>query len=130
MKYLFLFSIAVMMAACHTKEKTIPALTVIIYLEDGAAIDTTRDKRFLERFTHVLKVDFVSKEKAKQVYLEDGNKDWSEVLDGNPLPNAYHVTVNAEEYTLAKLELMKEEIRKRIPYCSDIDYPRSLINKE
>lgn len=127
MKYLLLFIFVLSFVACSNKQTQPPEAIINVYLQDDVIPDTTSDIRFLQTFTHVSKVEFVSKEEAKEAYMADGNQDWSKVIDHNPLPQSYSITIDPREYTREEVEDMKAYILKRIPYCTDVAYPSALF---
>ena len=127
-KYLLLFILIFIFTSCTRPQKTKNIATLHVYLSDGA-IDTTNDMMFLERFSYVTDVKFVSKERANEIYTKENNQDWSEVLDTNPLPSSYEVMLDAEKYNITEIEKVISEIRERIPYCTDVSFPRSAFQK-
>ena len=129
MKYNLLFIFVLSFVACSNKQTQPPEAIINVYLQDDVMPDTTSDIMFLQTFPHVNKVEFVSKEEAKKAYMEDGNQDWSEVLDRNPLPQSYSITVDARVYTKEEFEDMRSYVMKRIPYVTDVTYPQALFDE-
>src|SRR5687767_7863154 len=56
---------------------------------------------------YVKEHNFVNKEEAKKQYLDEGNDDWTGVLDENPLPNSINFRMKenfVQSDTLANIE--------------------------
>jgi cell division transport system permease protein len=69
---------------------------------------------------------FVDKEVAKKKYLDEGNDDWSGVLDQNPLPNSINFRLRKEYVQSDTLVNIEREIEAH-PLISDVQYPRELV---
>lgn len=96
-------------------------ISVSIYL--GGDIDSSQvsaDMNWIKAYRHVTAVNFLSREMAKQIYLDDGNEGWDEILMENPLPNSIEVKVAASGYTRAWLDSFSTEIRDRQVGVSDV----------
>lgn len=78
---------------------------------------------------YVRTIDYVTKEKGKDIYLSDGNDEgWDKVLDANPLPNAIYFKVKNEYLTTDSLNAIRADLEKQT-YVSDVQYPEALIGK-
>jgi len=69
----------------------------------------------------------VSKENARQKYLEDGNKDWVGVLQNNPLPASINFKVRSDYAVTDSMEKMQADLVQNIA-VSDVQYPQSLVS--
>ena len=56
-------------------------------------------------------------------------KDFSEVLDENPLPSSIEVAVKTEKYSNAWFGEFKKTIEARIPEVIEISTPTSLLDQ-
>jgi cell division transport system permease protein len=75
---------------------------------------------------YVKEVTFINKEMAKKQYLDEGNDDWTGVLDENPLPNSINFKmkenyVNSDTLTNIETDLESNEL------ISDVQYPKELV---
>ncbi len=77
---------------------------------------------------YVKSIEFVNKEMARKIYLADGNKDWSPVLDANPLPNSINFKVKKEYMNIDSLTVIQNDLKQQT-YVSDVDYPKALVGK-
>lgn len=70
--------------------------------------------------------EYVTKELAKQKYLQDGNKDWGALLDRNPLPASIDFRITKEYASIDSLSKIKNDLLQNIA-VSDVQYPQSLV---
>lgn len=75
-----------------------PEPKIVLYfksdIDSATAINWLRDKQ--ARFIQIEKTVYVSKEKAKEQYLKEGNEDWSNILESNPLPSSAEIYVRRD----------------------------------
>lgn len=76
---------------------------------------------------YITKIEFITKEQAKQIYLSDGNEDWDKVLNENPLPNSINFKVKKEYMNGDSLGLIKADLEQQT-YVSDVQYPVALVD--
>ncbi len=88
--------------------------------------DSAALKTFIEGRTYVKKSRYISKAEAQKLYMQDGNEDWAQVLDENPLPDAYYFTVKREYVNKDSLQKIKKEIESQT-YVSDVQYPSEVV---
>src|SRR5687768_9225536 len=50
--------------------------------------DSINLMQYISSKPYVKELNFIDKEMAKKQYLDEGNDDWTGVLDENPLPNS------------------------------------------
>ena len=74
-------------------------ILISIYLRDHSKDSTAiaADLDFIRSYPEVLTTSYVSKEEAKKQFMEYEKKDFSEVLDENPLPSSIEVAVKTEK---------------------------------
>jgi cell division transport system permease protein len=75
---------------------------------------------------YVKDYEYVTKDLAKQKYLQDGNKDWGALLDRNPLPASIDFRINKEYASIDSLSKIKNDLMQNIA-VSDVQYPQSLV---
>jgi cell division transport system permease protein len=75
---------------------------------------------------YVKRYEYVTKEVAKQKYLDEGNEDWTNVLDQNPLPNSINFNLKQEYLNVDTLAKIEAELRQNIN-VSDVQYPKELV---
>jgi len=75
---------------------------------------------------YVKNYEYVTKDLAKQKYLQEGNKDWGALLDRNPLPASIDFRINKEYASIDSLSKIKNDLAQNIA-VSDVQYPQSLV---
>lgn len=75
---------------------------------------------------YVKDYEYVTKDLAKQKYLQDGNKDWGALLDRNPLPASIDFRITKEYASIDSLSKIKTDLLQNIA-VSDVQYPQSLV---
>ncbi|MBM3159685.1 MAG: hypothetical protein FJZ69_08000 [Bacteroidetes bacterium] len=76
---------------------------------------------------YVKSIEFVNKEKAKEIFLADGNKSWDGILDANPLPNSINFKVKQEYMNADSLVRIQADLQKQT-YISEVAYPKALVD--
>ena len=92
-----------------------------------SAQDSSTLMQFIGAKPYVREVTYVNKEVAKKTYLDEGNDDWSGVLEENPLPNSINFRMKnnyVQSDTLANIERELEQN----PLISDVQYPKELVS--
>lgn len=105
-------------------------LSARIYLSanyDSLAIN--KDMQMLRSIRGIVDVKYISKDMAKTEYLANGNEDWQEVLDSNPLPESIEIKLDKKLVSPAEYESLKNEIKGRMLYVNDIYFPSDLLKK-
>ncbi|HEY4156064.1 MAG TPA: permease-like cell division protein FtsX [Puia sp.] len=94
--------------------------------ENVSAKDSATLVNYISAQPYVKSYEYVTKDLAKQKYLQDGNKDWGTLLDRNPLPASIDFRINKEYASTDSLSKIKNELLKNIA-VSDVLYPQSLV---
>ena len=95
---------------------------------DVSAKDSTALMQYFASQPYIKNHYFVNKELAKEKYLGDGNKDFSVVLDQNPLPNGIYFSPKSQYVQIDSLERIKREIEQtQSLLVSDVQYPKELV---
>ncbi len=76
---------------------------------------------------YVRTIEFINKEKAKQIFLGDGNKSWDGILDANPLPNSINFKLKPAYMNADSLARIELDLKKQT-YVSDVNYPKALVD--
>lgn len=75
----------------------------------------------LQRMSVVKKVEFIDKDYAKEKFIKDTGEDFKQVLDENPLPNSFIVSLDATKVNEAQLDRITGNI-KTLDGVEDIVY--------
>jgi cell division transport system permease protein len=89
---------------------------------DSAALYT-----YIASQPFVKSIQFVNKEKAKQIFLADGNNSWDGVLDANPLPNSINFKMKQEFMNADSLAKIQALLLKQT-YITEVAYPKALVD--
>lgn len=96
---------------------------------DVAAKDSLALMQYFDAQPYVKKYSYVNKEEARKRYLTDGNEDWSEILDYNPLPNSIFFSVKKDYVQVDSLEKITKDIQQtQSSLVTDVQYPKELVS--
>jgi cell division transport system permease protein len=94
--------------------------------ENVSAKDSASLVQYIIAKPYVRNYQYVTKDLAKQKYLQDGNKDWGALLDRNPLPASIDFRITKEYASIDSLSKIKTDLMQNIA-VSDVQYPQSLV---
>jgi len=94
--------------------------------ENVSSKDSAALVEYIASKPYVRGYEYVTKELAKQKYLQDGNKDWGALLDRNPLPASIDFRITKEYASIDSLSKIKNDLLQNIA-VSDVQYPQSLV---
>ncbi|WP_162944599.1 cell division protein FtsX [Flavisolibacter nicotianae] len=86
--------------------------------------------QFIASRPYVRSYEYVNKDVAKKKYLQDGNEDFSTILDYNPLPDGIYFKPKNEYVQSDSLEKISKEIKEgqSTGLVSDVSYPKELVS--
>jgi cell division transport system permease protein len=103
------------------------SIEVRVYLRENiTSKDSTDLVQYISTQAYVRNFEYVTKEQAKQKYLEDGNQDWSGVLDNNPLPASINFRIRSQYAQADSLKNIQAALLQNLA-VSDVQYPQSLV---
>ncbi|MFZ9694757.1 MAG: cell division protein FtsX [Chitinophagaceae bacterium] len=76
---------------------------------------------------YVKSIEFVNKEKAREIFMADGNKSWDGILEANPLPNSINFKMKQEYMNADSLKKIQADLQKQT-YVSEVAYPKALVD--
>ena len=95
---------------------------------DVSSKDSTALLQYFASQPYVRNYYYVNKEMARQKYLGDGNEDYVDVLDYNPLPNSIYFNVKKQYAEVDSLESIRRNIEEsQNALVSDVQYPKELV---
>jgi cell division transport system permease protein len=95
---------------------------------DVAAKDSLALMQYFAAQPYIKKYNFVNKEEARKKYLADGNEDWDQILDYNPLPNSIYFNVKKDYVQVDTLENIRKTIEQtQSALVTDVQYPKELV---
>lgn len=104
---------------------------IVVYLTDtyDSASAFKNDSISLIKIPGINTFNFISKKTAKTILFGNGNNDWSNVLDANPILPYFSVKLEQREWTKIEMEEIKAYLSKTIPSVTEIYYPEILLKK-
>lgn len=90
--------------------------------------DSVALMEYISAKPYVKQIEYVTKEKGREIYLSDGNDDWNKVLDANPLPNAIYFKVKKQYLNTDSLKAIKTDLENQT-WVDNVEYPETLISK-
>lgn len=103
------------------------SIEVRVYLRENiTSKDSTDLVQYISTQPYVKSYEFVTKEQARLKYLEDGNQDWTGVLDNNPLPASINFRIRSEYAVADSLQKIRNILQQNLA-VSDVQYPQSLV---
>lgn len=95
---------------------------------DVSTTDSLALMQYFDSQPYVRTYSFVNKEMARQKYLADGNEDWNQILDYNPLPNSIYFNVKKDYVQVDSLESIRKNIEQtQANLITDVQYPKELV---
>ncbi len=93
-------------------EKLISDVKVNLFLKDDLTEAKKNEiKNFLLSEDYIKKVEFIDKIKAKEEFLKDTGEDFSEILEVNPLPESFRLTLNSAKIDLNKISVIIKSLK-------------------
>jgi len=86
-------------------------------------------KNYIAAQPYAKNVEYIDKEKAKQIWLKDGGEDWSKILNENPLQESVDFYVKSDYVDKDSLVKISNAITTLYPgQVSDVQYKKALVN--
>lgn len=95
--------------------------------ENVSAKDSTALVEYINSRPYVKSSEYVTKETARQKYLEDGNQDWVGVLQNNPLPASVNFKIRSDYAVTDSMQKIQADLVQNIA-VSDVQYNQSLVS--
>ncbi len=95
-------------------------ISISIFLKDDISDEKLKEiENYLKSKVYTAKVEYISKEKAYDIFIEQTGEDFERILDINPLPASFDIYLKSDYVTRDSLNLINEELKK-IPEVSDV----------
>jgi cell division transport system permease protein len=106
-------------------------IEIKVFLTDRVTGKDSADLvNYISTRPYVRNYEFVTKEMAKQRYLDDGETDFSSIIDENPLPKGIYFHLKSDYVQADSLRLIAKEIREGqyAGMITDVSYPDQLVS--
>jgi len=101
---------------------------VRVYLRENITpADSTALVNYISAAPYVKEYQYITKEKAREKFIADGNSDWSNVIDANPLPASVDFKLKNQYVSPDTLANIKKTLQEMIS-VSDVQYPQALVD--
>jgi len=101
-----------------------------VYLRENiSAKDSSALVQYISSKPYVKSIDYVTREKAKQIMNSEDNEDWDKILNENPLPNGIFFKVKSQYLNTDSLRAIRNDITARQTLVTEVKYPEELIDK-
>ena len=102
-------------------------IEVDVYVRENVSPkDSAALVQYIGAQPYVKSFEYITKDAAKQRYMQEGNKDWGTLLDKNPLPASVDFKIKSNYAVIDSLNKIKSELLQNIA-VSDVLYPQSLV---
>jgi len=95
--------------------------------ENITAKDSAALLNYVAAQPYVKEYKYITKELARQKFIADGNKDWANILEANPLPASIDFKLKNDYVHPDTLATIKKELEKNIAVM-DVQYPQALVD--
>jgi cell division transport system permease protein len=102
-------------------------IEVQVYVRENiTAKDSAAIIEYIASQPYTKSYEYVSKDLAKKRYLQDGNKDWGNVLDKNPLPASVNFKIKSDYASIDSLTKIQNDLSQNLS-VSDVQYLKNLV---
>lgn len=102
---------------------------ISIYLRTLNKDTVEQIRQFVANQSYALNVEYVDKEKAKQIWNKENNEDWATILETNPLPESIDFNVKETHVNPDSLSSLKDKIQIAFSnQITEVNYPPVLIS--
>jgi cell division transport system permease protein len=102
-------------------------IEVQVYVRENiSAKDSAAIIEYIASQPYTKSYEYVSKDLAKKKYLQDGNSDWGNVLDKNPLPASVNFKIKSNYASVDSLTKIQNDLSRNMS-VSDVHYLKSLV---
>ncbi|MEY4051369.1 MAG: FtsX-like permease family protein [Chitinophagia bacterium] len=85
-------------------------------------------EKFIASQPYAKNVEYINKEKAKEIWNKENNEDWAKILDSNPLPESVDFFAKADYVNTDSLSKITAAIENTFSKdVADIQYPKNLV---
>jgi cell division transport system permease protein len=120
----------ILINASHYIDQLKEGVQVQVYLYDNASpaeIDSL--KNFIVAKPYTKSAEFIDKETAKKRWLDKGEDDFSNLLDGNPLPPSIDFYTRSTYVQKDSLQMISNELTKSSNIIQNIEYPSRMVEE-
>ena len=103
-------------------------IRISVYLRSTDKNTIGAIQQFIASQAYAKNVEYVDKQKAKEIWNKENSEDWAKILDVNPLPESVDFFAKANYVNPDSLSKITNEISAKYSnVIADIQYPKSLV---
>lgn len=104
-------------------------IRISAYLRTMNKDSITQIQNYIAAQPYAKNVEYVNKEKAKEIWNKDNNEDWNKILSENPLPESIDFYAKANYVNTDSLNKISSSIMMLYGnQITDLQYPSGLVN--
>ncbi|HTN39118.1 MAG TPA: permease-like cell division protein FtsX [Arachidicoccus sp.] len=101
---------------------------VSAYLNISGKDSIATIQHYIAAQPYAMNVQYIDKEKAKEIWNKDSNEDWDKILDYNPLPESINFYAKADYVNEDSLKKIAGELTAKFgSQLSGLNYPQTLV---
>ncbi len=103
-------------------------IRISVYLRTSDKNAIGKVQQYIASQPYAKNVEYVNKEKAKDIWNKENNEEWAKILDVNPLPESVDFFAKADYVNPDSLANISASIESTFKTeVADIQYPKSLV---
>ena len=103
-------------------------IRISVYLRTSDKNAIGKVQQYIASQPYAKNVEYVNKEKAKDIWNKENNEEWAKILDVNPLPESVDFFAKADYVNPDSLANISASIENTFKTeVADIQYPKSLV---
>ena len=104
-------------------------IRISAYLRTNNKDSIAQIQQYISSQPYAKNVEYVNKDKAKDIWNKDNNEDWNKILNFNPLPESIDFYARARYVNKDSLDKIANQIvRLYGNQITDLQYPSTLVN--
>lgn len=104
-------------------------IRISVYLRTADKNNINTIQQFIASQPYAKNVEFIDKNKAKEIWNKENAEDWAKILEANPLPESVDFFAKAEYVTVDSLTNITNIILTKFKNdVADIQYPKTLVS--
>lgn len=104
-------------------------IRISAYLRTNNKDSITQIQNYITSQPYAKNVEYINKEKAKEIWNKDNNEDWNKILSDNPLPESIDFYAKAAYVNSDSLSKISDNIMGLYgSQITELQYPSGLVN--
>ena len=100
----------------------------VFFTEDAKEADIFRLKQMLDNEYYIKHTEYIDKETAKQIMIDEIGEDAEEILGFNPFPSSLDIFFHSDYAQVDSIEIFKVEMQK-FPFVKEVAYQQVILER-